>query len=269
MFKKLYRIALISLLTCLCLADDMILNYGQYEVQLNSYSISGSQYFDTYKDKHPTQLNGQTHDYKQSGYSLGFRYGASATTTYVVKANWKSRELASYSSDGFHSYYLGVQLRRSAGIYHAFQWNIGYRGNGSYDEKDDLPLGSRASSWEATGSYVLSLNPFHGYSLFDVGYRFRGGDLSDEITFKSLISFSLTERFELQFQYDMHESKEHERETFRVLRYPNESGRQQAALNMKLLLGKRLFLEGSFQKVLKGRNVFQTDGFQIGMTWLL
>jgi len=250
------------------LSGDLVLNPGQYQVQFDYFSDSATQFYDTYKIGQPIEMLEQASKYNHSGYSMDLRYGASNHTTLVIKGNWLNRDLDMWSSDGLESYYIGVQLRRISSMYHSFQWEIGFWGDGSYNAEDPLPLGPGENTWQVNGSYMLSLNPFHGHAFFDTGYLFRGGDLSNQWTFNTGVSMNIVENTEFQVIYNMAESQDHSRIPFDLLGYPIESGYQKAGVGFKVGLGKRFSLTASYEKVLKGRNFFQTSGYHTGFAWL-
>lgn len=253
-------------------AIEPLLNYGQYEIRFDYYSTSADQYFDTYKNELPVVLDDTALDYEDKGYGIDIRYGATPYTTLVLRGRFKDLSLdgpgMAWSSDGFESYYVGAQFRKSAGVFHSFQMNIGYQGDGSYNANDPLPLGRGEGSWEMSTSYFFSLNPYHAYALFDMGYRFRGGDLANEWILRSMFSYEFSNRTEFKLKYESVESTDTSRKPFDFLTYPRERGGQEIGAGLTMGLGQKLSLNLDYSQVINGRNIYKTDGYKVGFSYL-
>lgn len=267
-----YLICVLAVYSISLYAEEQVLNYGQYQFQMDYLSLSASDFFDTYKQKQALIVEGDSLDYDESGYEFNLRYGATPYTTLVVGGKWKSNSLAglpssSYGNSGFEAYYLGVQMRRSQGQYQTFQWNIGYWGDGSYDAEEPLTLGGGDSIWEISTSYYFSLNPYHSFFNFDLGYRFRGNGISDELFVHSGLIYQLKGFSDIQISYDALESDDISRIPFNTLTYPIERGYQKAGVSFSIGLGQKLAIIVGFEQIIRGRNIFQTGGYNVGLSY--
>lgn len=251
---------------------EPLLNPGQYQVRFDYLSLSASDLYDTFKEKQPIEVNGQDQDYDLTASHIRLRYGATSYTTLVLAGTWKDHALKggdeNYSQDGLESYFVGVQVRRDAGRFHSFVWSIGFRGDGSYDDEEPMPLASGEESWEVSGNYLFSLNPYHAYFNFDLGYRFNGGSVADEWVVHASWTYQMKGRTEFRLFYDALESADTKREAFDPLFYPNERGSQKTGVAVSVGLGRRLSLFASYEQVINGRNIFETDGFRTGISYL-
>lgn len=149
------------------------------------------QSFDPSGHRDGTPNNGKFTDYNVSNY---FEYGLLDNLTVINSLSYKRIENENDSeirkAHGLGDVDLGLRYRlhdSSAGVVSS---QILVKIPGSYDRNDPLPLGNDQFDTELKLLYGRSLYQWiPGYANFELGYRLRAGDPSDEIRY--LVEFGV------------------------------------------------------------------------------
>ena len=251
-------------------AADDTLPRGTDRLDFSYHSGKAENWFSAERGKDPLQLDGLAADYRLDWTELSYTYGWADDLSVILKAAHGKATLES-SASGFETSGIG-------GYYIGFRQRLNRRGTGTrliseigarFNEESDipLPLSSGGIDYIAVMSYNQDFLPTRGGFELDFGYRYRTGGPADEIFLDTSLKLTLLKVVLTRFYYKTTESDDDKRIDYSFLQYPEERGFQLAGLQFSRKLAQRWELMIGYEDVFRGRNVFDTSGFKLGVTW--
>ncbi len=132
--------------------------------------------------------NGNFKEFKDFNVSNYFEYGITSRFTFIntLYYKWlqKEEDLEDFSSDNFGDMDIGVKGKVAEGPWGIASVQALVKVPGTYRNNDELPPGNGQGDFELRGLYGKSLWPYiPGYCNFELGYRWRYGDPSNELRY--------------------------------------------------------------------------------------
>ena len=256
------------------LALEPTINKGVIRFKTVFRAMEGAEYFDKDERRTPSAIENLPADYQDSRADLEVIYGLYPDVNLVFSTGYRQRELktanaaASLENDGVPGLYIGVRQRLSQlGRATRIMAETGVWLPVEADRADRLPLDSGGVDWDLTMSYNQDFLPTSGGFEMDFGYRFRNGDTDNELFFNTNLKLDLRRIAKAIIAYKVVESSDDRKVDYAQTIYPNERGLQTLSGELERSLTSRIRILLGYEKILKGRNVFQTDGWRLSLIW--
>ncbi len=174
-----------------CFAGAWTLQKGKIYDRLAVNYYFADREFDDDGHRKDFSDNGEFRDYNINNY---IEFGLTDKITLINSLYYKNIEkeddVRDMETSGIGDIDLGVKYKLTEGTWGIFSTQALVKIPEAYDEDDDLPLGNGQYDLELRLLYGRSLYPaIPGYCNFEVGYRWRLDDPSDEIRY--LIEFGI------------------------------------------------------------------------------
>lgn len=269
--KRFWTFALLGLLALNAVALDEILPLRSWRLNFEFMSLDGDAYFDHNEQR--LDLNDPTpQEYSSDRIRLRSEYGLRRHLTLITGIEFLSRELtglpADFKTDGISRGYLGVrQNLGQPGQAIRFTAEYGVWIPIEADESEPLPIGSDSVDWQVITGYAQDFFPTRGGFEMDFGYRLRVEDPEDEIFFDTKLFFQPFKFGEIEFDFHVIESQTNTGRPFSRLEYPDNRAEQKFGITYSHTISTRLIVKLGYRNLRDGRNVFETDGWFVGIEW--
>lgn len=205
MNSHIKRVSAIALTACICtflsfsqcLAGAWTIQKGKlYDRFAFNYYFADEE-FDRDGDRTDFALNGEFRDMNLSNY---IEYGLSNSVTLINSLYYKSikkeddfKEIKTY---GIGDIDLGMKVKVSEGSWGVVSTQAMVKIPETYDKDDELPLGNGQYDVELRLLYGRSLWPhIPGYCNFEIAYRWRFDDPSDELRYLAEFGMDFSKNF--------------------------------------------------------------------------
>jgi hypothetical protein len=255
---------------CTIQAADDTLPRGTSLFTFSYQRGDAEKWFGAEQEKVPLQLDGLAADYQLDWTELDYAYGWSDDLAFIFRASQGTATLkgpqSSIKTSGIAGYYVGVRQRlnlRGTGTRLIAETGVLFNEEGN----DPLPLSSGGIDYIALMSYNQDFLPTESGFEMDFGYRFRTQGPADEIFFNTSLKLSLLKFVLTKLYYQTTESEKDRLVSYSTLEYPLERGYQLGGVQFSRRLNHRWELSLGYESLFQGRNVFDTSGFRVGLSW--
>jgi len=253
----------------MALAVDDVLPKGALTITSTFRSLTAANYRNALGEPEPVR---SLSDHEDQFAEMRMALGWESRITMIMESTWRRRTLD-----------LGDGLPKTSGvpgIYMSMKQRITALGNGARfisetgvfipieaDQADQLPLGSGGIDWDLIGSYGQDFYPTTGSFEIDFGYRFRNGLPEDEVLFDTRLKLDLRRLARAVLSYHVVESTEDPQEDYDPLTYPKDRGYQTISLDFERNVGNHWMVGIGYEEVLQARNLYDTSGYRLSLTW--
>jgi hypothetical protein len=172
------------LLSGICFAGAWAMQKGKLYDRLAVNYYLAEKEFDKENSKKDFAANGEFRDLNLNNY---IEYGLSDRVTLINSLYFKhiqrKDDLQEKKTYGIGDIDAGVKVKLFEGSPGVFSAQMLAKIPAAYDKNDPLPLGNGQYDLEARILYGRSLWPLPGYCNFEIGYRWRFEDPSDELRY--------------------------------------------------------------------------------------
>ncbi len=263
-------ILLVTVSAATCFSGAWTQKKGGFYEQVSFNYYYSSDTFDPDGDRESTPNNGEFTDYNVSNY---FEYGLLDNLTLInsLTYKWLENDNDAFTSEAYGIGDIDLGLRYKLldsdriGI---ISTQLLFKIPGPYDEDDDLPLGNDQLDTEIRLLYGRSLYPLiPGYCNFEVGYRFRAEEPSDEIRylieFGADITSSVYARVKLDGIYSMDDGEKKDSSGNPTSTYNYDLGKLDIALGYKIT--QSWGVELSYRPDIYGQNTAAGANYSISV----
>lgn len=270
--KKFWIGCLFLLGTPQVLAIDDVLPLRSWRLMWSFMSLDADGYWNHLETRDDLNTLSPPREYESNRYTLRSEYGYSRNLTIITQANFVANELTggptAIKTDGFSHGYLGVRQRlNQPGRSMRFTTEYGVWFPIEADENELLPTGNDSVDWQVITSYAQDFFPTKGGFEMDFGYRFRAENPEDEIIFDTKLFFQVFKLGELHLNYNVLESQSDTGVDFSLLEYPDNRARKAYHIKYTRQIGRHWKVDVGYRKVLDGRNIFDTSGWQLSFEY--
>ncbi len=250
-------------------AVDDVLPKGALQITSVFRVLEAENYLDYQGD--PQGFN-STENYEDQYADIRMEMGWEARITMIMETTWRRRTLdmgdGLPKNTGVPGVYMGMKQRITAlGNGARFLTETGVFIPVEAKEDESLPLGSGGIDWDLIGSYGQDFYPTSGGFEMDFGYRFRNGRPDDEILFNTRLKLDLRRVARAILAYRVVESTEDRQQDYDPLVYPQDRGSQTISLDFERNVGVHWRVGLGYEEVLEARNLFDTSGYRVSVTW--
>jgi hypothetical protein len=204
-------------------------------------------------------------EHQNRQYGLFLEYGASSRTTLILEGRFSERELTPnpLEQSGYEvtSFTVRRLIQGSRSGHLQMEYGVMDRQG---EDPNPLALSTGGTDFLVKSSYTYSLIPQRSLVIFDLGYVFRGKDVSDDILATVTTHWAWT-RVEAWLAYEVLESQDKKRASWDLKSFPLEQSTQTAQATLAWNFGKRTQLQLSYLNDLAGKNTFQRQGFGLAI----
>lgn len=244
---------------------------GGIRFKFTAIDLDAENYLNSQDQSVPVFLANELADYELGAGGFELEYAWAENLTWLFRTGYQRRELKSIGnsirSAGIPAIYIGLRQRLNPrGGSTRLMAESGVRIPLEADVNEPLPLGSEGFDWVGIASYNQDFFPTRGGFEMDFGYRFRNKAPGDEIFFDTKLKLGFLRVARADILYQVVESTGSQ-EDFDALVHPDRRGYQRLGLELSRILGKHWQGSLGYHDTFRGKNQFETSGWNLSFTW--
>lgn len=267
----LWTFIALYLSTGTCHAGAWTLQKGKIYNRLSANIYLAKNEFDNDGDRRDFPLDGEFRSLYLGNY---IEYGITDSITLINSLYYKSikkhDDAVQQKTWGLGDIDVGAKFRIAERSWGILSTQALVKIPGPYDDDDDLPLGNGQTDIEIRLLYGLSLYPhIPGYCNFEIGYRWRFEDPSDELKYLIELGLDFTKNFygrvKLDGTYSMDNGRHHDDSGNPTITNNFDIGKLDTALGLKFHKGWGVEL--GFMPEIYGQNTSSGITYTIALTY--
>lgn len=264
-------ILLFFLLTDICFAGAWTMPKGKIYDRLSANYYLAKDEFDKDGDRRDFPLKGEFRDLYLNNYiEFGITDSITLINSIYFKTIKKHDDVVEQKTWGIGDIDIAAKFKVSDGSWGILSSQALIKVPGPYDRKDDLPLGNGQIDMEIRLLYGRSLYPYlPGYCNFEVGYRWRFEDPSDEVRYLVEFGMDFTREFygrvKLDGTYSMDNGRHHDPSGNPTTTNNFDLGKLDTAIGYKL--SKGWAIELGYMPEIYGQNTAAGSSYTLAITY--